>query len=223
MCHDLDHRGTNNSFQVASVSRAQRWDVHGLGGRGRSWGDLHPPQRRDSNRSALQKSVLAALYSSEGSVMEVRCVPPQTSPCPAPRGSGCVAASLPAPCLLPRPRLLPQRHHFAQAIAILNSQGCNIFDHFSRKVGPRSWHLSHATLPARAGSPHPFWTPSSPSLDPALGMQGLAGSAELITPALLPGPAGLPAHAGPHEGHHLGHRPGPPPAHLQGPPEDGRR
>ncbi|XP_042313440.1 cGMP-dependent 3',5'-cyclic phosphodiesterase isoform X2 [Sceloporus undulatus] len=59
MCHDLDHRGTNNSFQVAS------------------------------------KSVLAALYSSEGSVME--------------------------------------RHHFAQAIAILNTHGCNIFDQFSRK------------------------------------------------------------------------------------------
>uniref|UniRef100_A0A8C5NN77 Phosphodiesterase n=1 Tax=Junco hyemalis TaxID=40217 RepID=A0A8C5NN77_JUNHY len=51
MCHDLDHRGTNNSFQVASVSRAQSRDGH----------------------------------------------------------------------------------HFAQAIAILNSQGCNIFDHFSRK------------------------------------------------------------------------------------------
>ncbi|XP_040189975.1 cGMP-dependent 3',5'-cyclic phosphodiesterase-like, partial [Rana temporaria] len=59
MCHDLDHRGTNNSFQVAS------------------------------------KSVLAGLYSSEGSVME--------------------------------------RHHFAQAIAILNSQGCNIFEQFNRK------------------------------------------------------------------------------------------
>ncbi|XP_041440590.1 cGMP-dependent 3',5'-cyclic phosphodiesterase isoform X2 [Xenopus laevis] len=59
LCHDLDHRGTNNSFQVAS------------------------------------KSVLAALYSSEGSVME--------------------------------------RHHFAQAIAILNSHGCNILEHFSRK------------------------------------------------------------------------------------------
>ncbi|XP_059502836.1 cGMP-dependent 3',5'-cyclic phosphodiesterase isoform X2 [Stegostoma tigrinum] len=59
MCHDLDHRGTTNSFQVAS------------------------------------KSVLAALYSSEGSVME--------------------------------------RHHFAQAIAILNSEGCNIFETFSRK------------------------------------------------------------------------------------------
>uniref|UniRef100_A0A803JS08 Phosphodiesterase n=1 Tax=Xenopus tropicalis TaxID=8364 RepID=A0A803JS08_XENTR len=59
LCHDLDHRGTNNSFQVAS------------------------------------KSVLAALYSSEGSVME--------------------------------------RHHFAQAIAILNSQGCNILEQFSRK------------------------------------------------------------------------------------------
>uniref|UniRef100_A0A8V5H8G2 Phosphodiesterase n=1 Tax=Melopsittacus undulatus TaxID=13146 RepID=A0A8V5H8G2_MELUD len=53
MCHDLDHRGTNNSFQVASVSL---WDRDGDG-----------------------------------------------------------------------------RHHFAQAIAILNSQGCNIFDHFSRK------------------------------------------------------------------------------------------
>ncbi|XP_059369743.1 cGMP-dependent 3',5'-cyclic phosphodiesterase isoform X2 [Carassius carassius] len=59
MCHDLDHRGTNNSFQVDS------------------------------------QSVLAALYSSEGSVME--------------------------------------RHHFAQAIAILNTQGCNIFEKFSRK------------------------------------------------------------------------------------------
>uniref|UniRef100_A0A4W5K2W8 Phosphodiesterase n=1 Tax=Hucho hucho TaxID=62062 RepID=A0A4W5K2W8_9TELE len=59
MCHDLDHRGTNNSFQVAS------------------------------------KSVLAGLYSSEGSVLE--------------------------------------RHHFAQAIAILNTQGCNIFEKFSRK------------------------------------------------------------------------------------------
>uniref|UniRef100_A0A8D1EA06 Phosphodiesterase n=1 Tax=Sus scrofa TaxID=9823 RepID=A0A8D1EA06_PIG len=72
MCHDLDHRGTNNSFQVAS------------------------------------KSVLAALYSSEGSVME--------------------------------------RHHFAQAIAILNTHGCNIFDHFSRKVmgsgvGVGQWDL----------------------------------------------------------------------------------
>uniref|UniRef100_A0A8D0CLI3 Phosphodiesterase n=1 Tax=Scleropages formosus TaxID=113540 RepID=A0A8D0CLI3_SCLFO len=47
MCHDLDHRGTNNSFQVASVG--------------------------------------------------------------------------------------PGRHHFAQAIAILNTHGCNIFDKFSRK------------------------------------------------------------------------------------------
>ncbi|KAM6447719.1 cGMP-dependent 3',5'-cyclic phosphodiesterase isoform 2-T2 [Liasis olivaceus] len=67
MCHDLDHRGTNNSFQVAS------------------------------------KSVLAALYSSEGSVME--------------------------------------RHHFAQAIAILNTHGCNIFDHFSRKEYQRMLDL----------------------------------------------------------------------------------
>ncbi|KAJ8028821.1 cGMP-dependent 3',5'-cyclic phosphodiesterase [Holothuria leucospilota] len=59
ICHDLDHRGTNNSFQVHS------------------------------------KSVLAALYSSEGSVME--------------------------------------RHHFAQAMCILNTEGCNIFENLSRK------------------------------------------------------------------------------------------
>ncbi|XP_030637054.1 cGMP-dependent 3',5'-cyclic phosphodiesterase [Chanos chanos] len=59
LCHDLDHRGTNNSFQIKS------------------------------------KSVLAGLYSSQGSVLE--------------------------------------RHHFAQAISILNTQGCNIFDQFSRK------------------------------------------------------------------------------------------
>ncbi|XP_022085012.1 cGMP-dependent 3',5'-cyclic phosphodiesterase-like isoform X8 [Acanthaster planci] len=57
ICHDLDHRGTNNSFQVHS------------------------------------QSVLAALYSSEGSVME--------------------------------------RHHFAQAMCILNTEGCNIFENLS--------------------------------------------------------------------------------------------
>ncbi|XP_054724267.1 cGMP-dependent 3',5'-cyclic phosphodiesterase-like [Uloborus diversus] len=59
LCHDLDHRGTNNNFQVAS------------------------------------KSDLAALYCSEGSVME--------------------------------------RHHFAQAMAILNTDGCNILENLSRK------------------------------------------------------------------------------------------
>ncbi|XP_071034004.1 cGMP-dependent 3',5'-cyclic phosphodiesterase-like isoform X4 [Parasteatoda tepidariorum] len=59
LCHDLDHRGTNNNFQVAS------------------------------------KSDLAALYCSEGSVME--------------------------------------RHHFAQAMAILNTDGCNILENLSRR------------------------------------------------------------------------------------------
>ncbi|XP_071484459.1 cGMP-dependent 3',5'-cyclic phosphodiesterase-like [Diadema antillarum] len=59
LCHDLDHRGTNNSFQVHS------------------------------------QSVLAALYSSEGSVME--------------------------------------RHHFAQAMCILNTEGCNIFENLNRE------------------------------------------------------------------------------------------
>ncbi|XP_078719307.1 cGMP-dependent 3',5'-cyclic phosphodiesterase [Lampetra fluviatilis] len=67
LCHDLDHRGTNNSFQVDS------------------------------------KSVLAALYSSEGSVME--------------------------------------RHHFAQAIAIINSAGCNILENLSRKEYQRMLDL----------------------------------------------------------------------------------
>ncbi|XP_013411508.1 cGMP-dependent 3',5'-cyclic phosphodiesterase-like [Lingula anatina] len=59
LCHDIDHRGTNNSFQVAS------------------------------------QSVLAALYSSEGSVME--------------------------------------RHHIAQTMCVLNTEGCNIFENLSRK------------------------------------------------------------------------------------------
>lgn len=36
-----------------------------------------------------------------------------------------------------------QRHHFAQAIAILNTFGCNIFEKFSRKV---MWHSLHVSL-----------------------------------------------------------------------------
>lgn len=60
LCHDLDHRGTTNAFQLAS------------------------------------NSVLAALYSSEGSVME--------------------------------------RHHFSQAMCILNTDGCNIFERFTEKA-----------------------------------------------------------------------------------------
>ncbi|XP_033743136.1 cGMP-dependent 3',5'-cyclic phosphodiesterase-like isoform X2 [Pecten maximus] len=59
MCHDIDHRGTNNSYQSVS------------------------------------KSVLAALYSSEGSVLE--------------------------------------RHHFAQSMCIVNTDGCNIFENLSSK------------------------------------------------------------------------------------------
>ncbi|CAL7945385.1 unnamed protein product [Xylocopa violacea] len=57
LCHDIDHRGTNNSFQTKSGT------------------------------------VLASLYSSEGSVME--------------------------------------RHHLAQTMCILNTEGCNIFEHFN--------------------------------------------------------------------------------------------
>ena len=58
MCHDLDHRGTNNSYQISS------------------------------------NSVLACLYSSEGSVME--------------------------------------RHHFAQSMCILNTEGCNILENLGK-------------------------------------------------------------------------------------------
>ncbi|KAK2563485.1 cGMP-dependent 3' [Acropora cervicornis] len=59
LCHDIDHRGTTNSFQVSSGS------------------------------------TLAALYSSKGSVLE--------------------------------------RHHFAQTMCILNSEGCNIFKNLTGK------------------------------------------------------------------------------------------
>ncbi|XP_025087728.1 cGMP-dependent 3',5'-cyclic phosphodiesterase-like isoform X6 [Pomacea canaliculata] len=59
LCHDIDHRGTTNSFQVKS------------------------------------QSVLAALYSSEGSVME--------------------------------------RHHLAQSMCILNTEGSNIFENLTSK------------------------------------------------------------------------------------------
>ncbi|XP_055894409.1 uncharacterized protein LOC106057313 isoform X3 [Biomphalaria glabrata] len=59
LCHDIDHRGTTNSFQVQS------------------------------------QSVLAALYSSEGSVME--------------------------------------RHHLAQSMCILNTDGSNLFENLSSK------------------------------------------------------------------------------------------
>ncbi|XP_048505681.1 cGMP-dependent 3',5'-cyclic phosphodiesterase-like isoform X3 [Athalia rosae] len=57
LCHDIDHRGTNNSFQTKCGT------------------------------------VLASLYSSEGSVME--------------------------------------RHHLAQSMCILNTDGCNIFESLS--------------------------------------------------------------------------------------------
>ncbi|CAK9809660.1 cGMP-dependent 3',5'-cyclic phosphodiesterase [Anthophora quadrimaculata] len=59
LCHDIDHRGTNNSFQTKC------------------------------------STVLASLYSSEGSVME--------------------------------------RHHLAQTMCILNTEGCNIFENFNSK------------------------------------------------------------------------------------------
>lgn len=59
LCHDIDHRGTTNSFQVSSGS------------------------------------TLAALYSSKGSVLE--------------------------------------RHHFAQTMCVLNSEGCNIFKNLTGK------------------------------------------------------------------------------------------
>ena len=67
LCHDIDHRGTNNAFQVSSVS-----------GRGCGWSNdsltLQLSNLLNTNFLLLQNSVLASLYSSEGSVMEVLCV-----------------------------------------------------------------------------------------------------------------------------------------------------
>lgn len=186
-------------------------------------GGSSPPQLRDSNRSALQKSVLAALYSSEGSVMEVRCVPPKPPPAQLPGAPAVRQHPCPHPACSHGPGFSRRGITSPKPSPSSTARAATSSTTSPARWAPRPWHLSHATPPARAEPPHPFWTPSSPSLDPALGMQGLAGSTELIAPAILPGPAGLSAHAGPHEGHHLGHRPGPPPAHLQGPPEDGRR
>ncbi|ESN99733.1 hypothetical protein HELRODRAFT_83989, partial [Helobdella robusta] len=67
LCHDIDHRGTTNSYQVASGS------------------------------------VLAALYSSEGSVLE--------------------------------------RHHFAQTVCILNTEGCNILENLGQPEYRRALDL----------------------------------------------------------------------------------
>lgn len=64
LCHDLDHRGTNSSFEVNS------------------------------------KSPLASLYSSKGSVLE--------------------------------------RHHFAQTVALLSVDGCNIFAGMNKEDNQRS-------------------------------------------------------------------------------------
>lgn len=69
LCHDIDHRGTTNSFQVSSVSRfsffpSQKW-----------MNDETAEKTADRTCCPLfQKSALASLYSSEGSVMEVSTV-----------------------------------------------------------------------------------------------------------------------------------------------------
>ena len=66
LCHDIDHRGTTNSFQVSSVSIYKKENVivpfHEV-----------PVMKQFSTIKTifLQKSALASLYSSEGSVMEV--------------------------------------------------------------------------------------------------------------------------------------------------------
>lgn len=95
LCHDIDHRGTTNSYQVAS------------------------------------NSVLASLYSSEGSVLEVSA-----------RLSCTLAikmhlsAYIHNQCWLynnVRNKKFFQRHHFAQTICILNTDGCNLFENLSSR------------------------------------------------------------------------------------------
>uniref|UniRef100_A0A8C3CH31 Phosphodiesterase 2A n=1 Tax=Cairina moschata TaxID=8855 RepID=A0A8C3CH31_CAIMO len=102
IAHSLLYKKVNEAqyrSHLANEMMMYHMKVRGVPPRGamrpRGGGPLPGQGQADPGCPSLQKSVLAALYSSEGSVME--------------------------------------RHHFAQAIAILNSQGCNIFDHFSRK------------------------------------------------------------------------------------------
>lgn len=98
MCHDLDHRGTNNSFQVASVSRAQSWDGQGgSGGMGTAVGVFTP--------TVPSFWLLYLAEIGPGRPVQFRGLChggkiTQISHCPSLLGSGCVAASLPAPCLL---------------------------------------------------------------------------------------------------------------------------
>lgn len=83
LCHDVDHRGTTNSFQLAS------------------------------------NSVLAALYSSEGSVMEVKHLH---------LGNTTIVRLINQLW-----HSIMQRHHFAQSMCILNTEGCNIFENLSSR------------------------------------------------------------------------------------------
>ena len=80
MCHDIDHRGTNNAFQETSVGewrereREREKKSEGEGER-KEWGGGDTNNRTNNISSFLslfpQNTVLASLYSSEGSVMEV--------------------------------------------------------------------------------------------------------------------------------------------------------
>lgn len=84
LCHDLDHRGTTNSFQIMS------------------------------------KNTLASLYSSEGSVMEVAIILNLKN------FSGEEKSKIKNNFFFKF-----QRHHFSQALCILNTEGCNIFENLS--------------------------------------------------------------------------------------------
>ena len=78
MCHDIDHRGTNNAFQETSVGEwreRERERKSEGGGERKEWGGGDTNNRTNNISSFLslfpQNTVLASLYSSEGSVMEV--------------------------------------------------------------------------------------------------------------------------------------------------------
>ena len=99
LCHDLDHRGTNNSYQISS------------------------------------NSVLACLYSSEGSVME--------------------------------------RHHFAQSMCILNTEGCNILESLGKTDYTRCLDLIRDNILATDMAHH---IRAVPEMERMVGGGGLAGS-----------------------------------------------
>ena len=115
---------------TAEESEAQTWPETCPGSHG---GLKQSPERELAPYPRLPSSACSAQFGGQGwAGLASSLGVSEEEPPPTPAG--------------PLSHLSLQRHHFAQAIAILNPHGCNIFDHFSRKVmglgvGGREWEL----------------------------------------------------------------------------------